>query len=192
MSNEVNFNLLFWIVYIVWSATHMWVGRKDRWLGKDVNQERGSKSTVAIVSGILAGVLIVFLLSKRLPSKIGPEWLRWVGLAVAVVGMILNLWAIRTLGRFFKTIIVVQDKHQLVTAGPYKYFRHPSYFASMVILLGMGLMLNNAWGLLIVLVLPFVTFVYRIRVEEKTLRRTFGEAFVEYAAKRWAIIPFVW
>ena len=26
MSNEVHFNLLFWIVYIIWSATHMWEG----------------------------------------------------------------------------------------------------------------------------------------------------------------------
>ena len=162
----VKFSLIFWATYVIWSAKHVWIGREDHWLGKHVKQEQGSKSTFAIAGGIFAGVLLGYLISKTLHAEIGSEEIRWLGVAIVILGLIFNFWAIRTLGRFFRTIIITHDDHQLITTGLYKRFRHPSYFASLLILLGMGLALDNWWTLLVILGLPFVTFVYRIRVEE--------------------------
>ena len=69
----VKFSLIFWATYGIWSAIHMWIGRKDHWLGKDVKQEQGSKSTFAIAGGIFAGVLLGYLISKTRMQKLGPK-----------------------------------------------------------------------------------------------------------------------
>ena len=113
-------------------------------------------------------------------------------MAIVILGLIFNFWAIRTLGRFFRTIIITHDDHQLVTTGLYKRFRHPSYFARLLILLGDGAdtrQLVDASGNSGT---AFVTFVYRIRVEEKILRAKFGKTYEDYASTRWAILPFIW
>lgn len=42
----------------------------------------------------------------------------------------LRFWAMRTLGRHFSRVLKVQEGHQLITDGPYKYLLHPGYVIS--------------------------------------------------------------
>ncbi len=187
-----NFDNLYWLIYIVWVFIQIWIGRKDKLLSKNV-EATGSKSTYVIIVGILAGIFIAFEVSyfSTLPISNNPL-VRWIGVAVAAAGLILHVTAIYTLGKYFKTVIIIQEKHELISKGLYKYFRHPSYFAGMIILLGMGLLLNNWYALLIILIIPFLTFIYRIRTEEKVLIQKFGQEYLNYKKKTWAILPFIW
>lgn len=45
------------------------------------------------------------------------------GLAVLAAGVALQTWAILTLGRLFKFVVVIQDGHQVVNSGPYRLLR---------------------------------------------------------------------
>lgn len=47
-------------------------------------------------------------------------------LALSAVG---RAWCFRTLGRQFRFEVSIQEKHRLVTSGPYAFVRHPSYLA---------------------------------------------------------------
>lgn len=46
-------------------------------------------------------------------------------LAVSAVG---RLWCYGSLGEQFRFEVHIQEKHRLITYGPYAYVRHPSYF----------------------------------------------------------------
>ncbi|TMK34849.1 MAG: hypothetical protein E6G58_10735 [Actinobacteria bacterium] len=59
-----------------------------------------------------------------------------VGLGIASSGVVLRTWAIVTLGRFFTDDVTIQPGHRVVTAGPYRWVRHPSFTGGLVGLLG--------------------------------------------------------
>ena len=54
-----------------------------------------------------------------------PLHLEWLALFGAL--QILRLWTLSTLGRRWTTRIIVVPGERLVTAGPYRFLRHPNY-----------------------------------------------------------------
>ena len=76
--------------------------------------------------------------------------------------------------------------------GPYRVVRHPSYTGLLIAFLGCGLMLGNWVGLLASLALILVAIVYRLRIEERALTATLGDAYRRFAATRARLVPFVW
>jgi protein-S-isoprenylcysteine O-methyltransferase Ste14 len=75
----------------------------------------------------------------------GPEWL-WVavGCGVGCFGLCLRRWAIRVFGTQFTRNLQVIADHQLVTNGPYRTLRHPSYTGAVLMFVGVGIGLVNA------------------------------------------------
>ncbi len=72
-----------------------------------------------------------------------PTWLHWLGLAAVAASFVLCLWAMRA-NRFFSSVIRIQsDRGQIViTAGPYRFIRHPGYLAGIVLTTASGLALE--------------------------------------------------
>jgi protein-S-isoprenylcysteine O-methyltransferase Ste14 len=97
-----------------------------------------------------------------------------------------------TLGRFFKVTVSIQEGHRVVSSGPYRLLRHPSYTGLLAILLGLGLMLGTWLGLAALIVLPLVGTLIRIRVEEAVLLDALGDEYASYAAATKRLVPGVW
>jgi protein-S-isoprenylcysteine O-methyltransferase Ste14 len=75
----------------------------------------------------------------------------------------------------------------LVIAGPYRFSRNPIYVGMILLLLGIGIMVDSAW--IVALAAPFA-LVLRYGViarEERYLAGKFGEAYRTYCAdvRRW-------
>lgn len=51
--------------------------------------------------------------------------IRIVGLVLSFIGFFLMNWSIVVLGRQFSVDVTIQEKHLLISSGPYKYIRHP-------------------------------------------------------------------
>lgn len=68
----------------------------------------------------------------------------------------------------------------LVTAGPYRWCRHPLYVSFMVIVLGIDLVFGSPFGVLATLLLVLPSVIYRARLEEKALADRFGEEWEAY------------
>ncbi len=68
----------------------------------------------------------------------------------------------------------------LVTAGPYRWCRHPLYLSFMLIILGLDLMFGSPAGILVTLLLALPSTIYRARLEEKALADRFGEEWKAY------------
>jgi protein-S-isoprenylcysteine O-methyltransferase len=49
------------------------------------------------------------------------------GLAITCLGVALRQWAIFTLGRYSVGRVFIQPEQSVITSGPYRWLRHPSY-----------------------------------------------------------------
>lgn len=128
---------------------------------------------MVIFHAVLLPLLAVAAIARR-GNPPGP----WALLAVAgvVAAQGLRWWAIRTLGDRWSTRVIVVPEPP-VTAGPYRWLRHPNYLAVVLELACLPL----AWGLwrlaLLVSAVNAVILVVRIRDEERALGDRWDRAF---------------
>lgn len=119
-----------------------------------------------------------------------PTAVRWAALVFSLLGLFGIAWVHATLGRHFSDRLNLQSEHTLITAGPYRYVRHPMYSFLFVFFLASAVLSANALIALCSLLLIANIWV-RITHEEKMLRDHFGQTFNDYAAKTPRLIPFM-
>lgn len=66
-----------------------------------------------------------------------------IGLVILLAGLVLRGWSIMTLGEYFTGSVAVSSDQPVVTAGPYRVLRHPSYSGLLLIMTGIGLASAN-------------------------------------------------
>jgi protein-S-isoprenylcysteine O-methyltransferase Ste14 len=183
---------LFWFSYFAWLAIEIVIWSRDRVGVRGKSQDRGSMIGIAI--GITLGMVVAFNAAWRGIGRIPapPELLVGAGIVLIWAGILFRLWAVRTLGRYFRVTVTLQDDHKLIDTGPYRHFSNPSYSGAMVTLFGIGLAMGNSVSLLAMIIFPAMGFAWRIQVEEASLKARFGRDFAAYREKRWALIPFIW
>jgi len=107
--------------------------------------------------------------------------------ACILIGMIMMLVTIRHLGRSFS---LVPQARSVVQTGPYRWIKHPLYFAEEIVIVGVVLQYLTPVTVMILL-LHIGVQVCRILYEEDLLRRNCPE-YSSYEASRWRLIPYVW
>jgi protein-S-isoprenylcysteine O-methyltransferase Ste14 len=149
-----------------------------------------------IVVAILASEVLAALVGAhspmRLPDASTGGWQTIPGLAITWLGLALRVWAIVVLGRWFRTTVEVDVDQHVVTRGPYRWVRHPSYAGLLLIAAGLGLAGGTWPGLALCLVLPTVAMVLRIRVEETALVRVLGAPYRRYQNRTKRLLPGLW
>ena len=81
----------------------------------------------------------------------------------------LKYWAIATLGTRWTFRVLVPPRSERITAGPYRYLRHPNYLAVAGELAGMALMARARIGGPLAIALFGTLMLLRIRIEERAL-----------------------
>ena len=143
---------------------------------------------------VLVGALLAFVAARVAPgAAIGPTAVvAWIGLCLLWCGIALRLWSFRTLGRYFTFTVQTSSDQPVITAGPYRVIRHPSYAGILLAVVGLGLLIGN-WLSLVVLTAGSVCgVVLRIGVEERALLQDLGDGYRDYAATHQRLVPFVW
>src|SRR5262245_52177059 len=94
--------------------------------------------------------------------------------------------------RFFTVDVAIHEGNELVTRGPCRCLRHPSYTGALLTTFGLGLTFGN-WLALAAFVVPLAAaLLARIHVEERALAEQFGDTWRAHAARTWRLVPFVW
>lgn len=130
--------------------------------------------------------LPLFLLMILLPPQIE---VRGLGLALVVAGIlaaeVLRIWAVGYAGSATRTR--GDTVPVLVHAGPFRFVRNPLYIANIAMYSLAGFLFGNPWLAVLTFLFSAVQYTFIVAFEEDTLRRTFGEAYVEYCRRvpRW-------
>lgn len=148
-----------------------------------------------VVGGALAGSVILCVVLGRHGGLLWPGGRLWpviAGIALIVLGAGIRAWAIGSLGRFFQYQIEIQSGHHVVTRGPYRFVRHPSYTGISLAIIGFAVGCGDVYGLVATVALTAIGVAVRIRAEERQLTEALGSQYREFAAHRKRLIPGVW
>lgn len=180
--------------YWCWVAFELWLIFRDPATVKNDPEDKGTRNTIIFwwSLGIITGIFAIPNLLPKLTIPGNAFILFSAGIILILTGIILRWRSVRKLGRFFRSTIVIQEKHELITNGPYKYLRNPSYTAVLILFVGFGIGIGNWLSLLILLFTGIISFSRRISFEDQALWKTFGIEYEEYQKKTWALIPFIW
>lgn len=162
--------------------------------GKGLEDKFVSRQRIVrvIVTAMLFGSLVLVPFADRRAIGVisGGTMMRWVGLALATLGMALIFWSGLALGRLYSPEVTLQKEHRLIKDGPYRYIRHPRYLGGMAQGIGLSLLFRSWPGLAMTAVFVLI-ILFRIRDEELLMRREFGETWVNYCKKTWRLMPFI-
>ncbi|KAI0921821.1 hypothetical protein AcW1_004305 [Taiwanofungus camphoratus] len=124
--------------------------------------------------------------------KIYP-YISHIGILLVVLGQALRSTAMIHAATNFSHAVALRklDSHVLVTDGVYAWFRHPSYTGFFYWALGTQLVLQNPISFIGFTIVLWRFFYYRIRAEESSLIRFFGNDYVQYRSRVGTCIPFV-
>jgi len=185
-------NLISSIIYGSWFLSEVILNRVLRSKKTDQqNKDKGSLALIWVVIFVSIFSAIFTAKSISLPMM-NSDAIVYIGLALIIIGIVLRIMIIRTLGKFFTVDVTIKQDHKLKKDGFYTYIRHPSYTASLITVIGFGISLNNYASLVLVTVLISIAFLIRIKVEEKLLMVHFGDEYVDYKKNTKRLIPFIY
>jgi len=120
--------------------------------------------------GFVFGLVALWLAS---PTRQSILW----GAIVALVGETIRVWAAGHL----------EKSREVTASGPYAWTRHPLYFGSTLIGIGLAIGAASIPVALLVLAYLAVTLTAAIRTEEAHLTEKFGAAYPDYRAGRHSV-----
>ncbi|MGQ0444168.1 MAG: isoprenylcysteine carboxylmethyltransferase family protein [Beijerinckiaceae bacterium] len=122
-------------------------------------------------------------------SKIGlPEWVRGLGVGLGVIGDMGIYWLFASIGSGITPTSATRKEHQLVTAGIYKYIRHPLYTFGSSLFIAFGMIADN-WFVALLGALAFILMASRTPKEEANLIEKFGDEYREYMKGTGRFLP---
>ena len=147
-----------------------------------MNQKTGS----LVATLFLVAAILVLLMSHNLLAKVP------VGMAIQVAAALLMLWARFTFGMRSFHAAANPTQGELVTHGPYRYWRHPIY-AAVLLFVWTGIFSQGRMPTLQAVALAFAATLMtavRISAEERLLNGTFPD-YPAYSLRTKRLIPFV-
>jgi protein-S-isoprenylcysteine O-methyltransferase Ste14 len=161
-------------------------------IGSGVREDRSNRWVIAAlgVLGLLGAYLPAY--TDRIGFlTFGGGGIRWLGVLLYAAGGVLRMAPVFVLGRRFSGLVAIQPEHRLVTSGPYRFIRHPSYLGLLVLSLGWALAFRSGVGVILTaLTLPVV--LARIEAEERLLSETFGAEYEAYRARTSRLLPHLY
>ncbi len=157
--------------------------------GSRTPQDRGTAAQIlwtVYLTQIAALVELVW--RKRLALPLDPT--TWVAFAAMIAGLALRTWAVVLLGPWFTWNVAVQTGQKLVSRGPYRLIRHPSYTGALVSFVASCVLLRS-WVVAVLAALALtLAFLRRIRYEEALLGKTLA-GYDAYVSRTSRLFPLI-
>ena len=141
---------------------------------------------LVFVLTLVTGIILHF---SWMPFRFFPHlWMGHVaGWPLIVVGVLVALWAVRTMFRAGENPSAYRPTGAVVSAGPYGLSRNPMYASFVLLYVGIALILNTAWPVVFLPVSLIAVHYGVIKREELYLEKLFGAEYRLYRAtvRRW-------
>jgi protein-S-isoprenylcysteine O-methyltransferase Ste14 len=108
------------------------------------------------------------------------------GLVLTFAGYFLFIWSVAVRGAYATSWEMLENQ-RLVTWGPYRYVRHPSYLGYFLMFFGLFFLWPGLFALFPLVAIPGY---YSVTIEEEMLlTRRFGDEYLEYQRRTGRFIP---
>ena len=136
--------------------------------------------------GVMEAVMV------RYPASFEWDTVSTIALIAVVSGLILRIWAVLTLGRYFTWFITVYEDHRVIRSGPFRLVRHPAYCGAWILFVA-SLVFLHAWvGAAASFIFQLYAYVRRIHYEEAMMVEKLGDSYKSYATEVKALVPLLW
>ena len=200
MNGDFLFLVFFLIGFFVFMIIRGYYGWKspDRkksmreLLRQTVEHETRLTLILLVLVGVLMIVaLVLYIFFTPMFPWLGlpfPDCLRWIGVIIGFISLFLQWWVHSVLGRAFSKALTIQERHTLVTDGPYRRVRHPMYTVLLIYFLSWFLISANIL-FFIVWILMLFFIIARIPKEEEMLLVQFGDEYRKYKNRTGRLLP---
>lgn len=140
-----------------------------------------------LITALIPGLDVRFGWTKPMPLAV-----QILALVIGLLGYGLIAWVMAT-NRFATVYVRIQTErsHAAVTAGPYRFVRHPFYVGVITLMLAVPVALGSLWGLAPA-GLGVVMMIVKTALEDRILL-TQLDGYREYAQRvRYRLLPGVW
>lgn len=183
------YGTVLWSLWLAWLA-YWWISSR----GAKANQRCESFASRAshglplvVAAALIANRPFAVLAERLLPASL-PVFV--AGAAMVAMGLLFCVWARVHLGTNWSASVTVKQGHELVRSGPYGLVRHPIYTGLSLALLGTAVARGDVQGFVAVAI-AVAAFWHKLRIEERWMQETFGDAYARYRAEVPALVPFV-
>jgi protein-S-isoprenylcysteine O-methyltransferase len=185
--------LVFWGAY-VWSFLPEWKIVRGGVEGAKSADSKDGGSIKVLLGGMWIALMLGFFLSFVKTGSFSPGAQLpafAIGVALMILGSLLRRWCFRTLGQYFTGDIKARADQPVIRTGPYRFVRHPSYTAGIMMFTGIGLGLGSWFSFVLITIASIATYWYRVTIEERALLDTIGEQYASFMKERKRFIPYI-
>lgn len=157
------------------------------------------KYTIILILLLLTNplfLILAFMERKTLIEPYIPFWnqelITQLGIVFYVLAGIIMLIGRIQLGRYATGKLSIQENHELIEKGLYKFIRHPIYIGVIASGLFYLIIFNSIVTAVFYTVILFVLFNKRADYEEKILQKKFGSEYEEYRKRTKRYIPYLY
>ena len=135
---------------------------------------------LAVALGVVLDILVPL---PFLPSTFA----FWLGVALGVVGVLLNWWAAFTMLRAHTSLTGLTGSTVVIQSGPFALSRNPIYLSMLLLAAAVALAVNSGWGLMLLVPLFLALYFFVVVSEEQYLESLFGDEYRNYCSRvpRW-------
>ncbi|HLS30219.1 MAG TPA: isoprenylcysteine carboxylmethyltransferase family protein [Flavobacteriaceae bacterium] len=132
-------------------------------------------------------ILLLFIVFPNLVYFDFPEFIIWIGIGISVIGFILFIISIVTLGKSLSLYPSPSSKTELVTNGIYSRIRHPIYTGLLLFLLGISIAFAGLIKFILFLA-AVILFSKKADYEESRLIKKYPE-YKNYQSRTGKLLP---
>lgn len=144
---------------------------------------------IAFVASVVGGHLLAAYESPPL-SMIPGGWNNVIPSLVLYLAMAVHYNATHYLGKYLDRLVVPRT---VVMFGPYRWVRHPIYSSYMLLFAGYCIALRAYVSLFLLILVCFLYYEHRAKLEEDMLVDAFGDLYTSYREKvSRKYVPFVY
>jgi len=143
------------------------------------------KPPILFLAFLILGVALRFIIKFPIFSQSAIGYV--TGGLLIILGVLLAGWAVKTFKKLGETPHHGKPIHKIVDSGPFKFTRNPMYLSLTFIYIGLSMIINTYWLLLLLPIMLIVLYYGVILREENYLKRKFKEEYLSYRSKvgRW-------
>jgi len=180
------------LVFVIWAMQNAPELLEER-SRMAANVKGWDKIIMSLYTIMLIGLLVVAALDAgRFRWTEVPVALQAVGSFGFILCATWLLWVFRTNAYLSRFARIQEDRgQQVITAGPYRYVRHPMYASMILFFLCVALILGSWWALVPSAVLAILMTV-RTALEDQMLQEELP-GYKEYSQRvRYRLLPGIW